>query len=231
MARGVTGRPRPSCGSHPLNLLRDADAIPCRARPPWPCRAEATVDQRGLVERARRGDHDAFAALVDAAPRAAGRGRPPDPPGPGARARRGPGGPHPSLARPAGSPRPRPVRRLAASTDSSTPVSTSCRRRKRRVIEVELIADRCRRRLATSRARSPTASCSTRPLPTCRPGIGRSSPCTTSWGCRCPRWRSSLGIPLGTAKSRLHYALAAMRTTVTAEPEPVPAAVVGGHLA
>jgi RNA polymerase sigma-70 factor (ECF subfamily) len=29
--------------------------------------AEATVDQRGLVERAQRGDHDAFAELIDAA--------------------------------------------------------------------------------------------------------------------------------------------------------------------
>ena len=40
-----------------------------------------------------------------------------------------------------------------------------------------------------------------------------------------------LRIPLGTAKSRLHYALAAMRITVTAESEPVQAAVAGGHLA
>ncbi len=42
---------------------------------------------------------------------------------------------------------------------------------------------------------------------------------------------ASLSIPIGTAKSRLHYALAAMRTTVTAEPEPVPVTVVGGRLA
>jgi hypothetical protein len=34
----------------------------------------------------------------------------------------------------------------------------------------------------------------------------------------------------GTAKSRLHYALAAMRATVTGEPEPGPA-VAGGQLA
>ncbi len=31
---------------------------------------------------------------------------------------------------------------------------------------------------------------------------------------------ASLGIPVGTAKSRLHYALAAMRMTVTADPDP-----------
>ncbi len=42
---------------------------------------------------------------------------------------------------------------------------------------------------------------------------------------------AALGIPLGTAKSRLHYALVAMRTAVTAEPETVPAAVAGGQLA
>ena len=42
---------------------------------------------------------------------------------------------------------------------------------------------------------------------------------------------AALRIPIGTAKSRLHYALAAMRTTVTAEPETVPATVAGGKLA
>jgi hypothetical protein len=36
---------------------------------------------------------------------------------------------------------------------------------------------------------------------------------------------------LGTAKSRLHYALAAMRVTVTAEPAPAPEQVRGGHVA
>jgi DNA-directed RNA polymerase specialized sigma24 family protein len=39
---------------------------------------------------------------------------------------------------------------------------------------------------------------------------------------------ASLGIPLGTAKSRLHYALAAMRISVTTEPETAPATVAGG---
>ncbi len=42
---------------------------------------------------------------------------------------------------------------------------------------------------------------------------------------------ASLGIPLGTAKSRLHYALAAMRLTVTAEPDPAPEPVPGGQVA
>ena len=42
---------------------------------------------------------------------------------------------------------------------------------------------------------------------------------------------ASLGIPIGTAKSRLHYALAAMRLAVTAEPDPAPAPVPGGQVA
>jgi RNA polymerase sigma-70 factor (ECF subfamily) len=50
-------------------------------------------------------------------------------------------------------------------------------------------------------------------------------------GMPLPEVAASLGIPLGTAKSRLHYALDAMRTVVTAEPEPIPAAVAGGNLA
>ena len=80
-----------------------------RLRTPYPiehatdgrAEPEATVDQRGRVERARRGDHDAFAELVRAVRHAAGRGRPPHPPGSGAGPRRGPGGAHPSLAGPA----------------------------------------------------------------------------------------------------------------------------------
>jgi DNA-directed RNA polymerase specialized sigma24 family protein len=46
-----------------------------------------------------------------------------------------------------------------------------------------------------------------------------------------PEVAAALGIPSGTAKSRLHYALAAMRTQVTAEPDPSPATVAGGQLA
>jgi DNA-directed RNA polymerase specialized sigma24 family protein len=45
-----------------------------------------------------------------------------------------------------------------------------------------------------------------------------------------PDVAASLQIPLGTAKSRLHYALAAMRTTVTGDADPVPV-VVGGQIA
>jgi DNA-directed RNA polymerase specialized sigma24 family protein len=42
---------------------------------------------------------------------------------------------------------------------------------------------------------------------------------------------ASLGIPVGTAKSRLHYALGAMRTTVTAEPAAAQEQARGGQLA
>jgi RNA polymerase sigma-70 factor (ECF subfamily) len=47
-------------------------------------------------------------------------------------------------------------------------------------------------------------------------------------GLPLPEVAAALGIPLGTAKSRLHYALGAMRVSVTAEPDPIPATVTGG---
>ena len=50
-------------------------------------------------------------------------------------------------------------------------------------------------------------------------------------GMPLPDVAAALGIPLGTAKSRLHYALAAMRTSVTAEPDPAPTPVPGGQVA
>src|SRR4051794_15674097 len=46
------------------NRNADPDAIPCRARHDAVPEPEATVDQRGLVERAREGDHDAFTELA-----------------------------------------------------------------------------------------------------------------------------------------------------------------------
>jgi RNA polymerase sigma-70 factor (ECF subfamily) len=48
-------------------------------------------------------------------------------------------------------------------------------------------------------------------------------------GMPLPDVAASLGIPLGTAKSRLHYALATMRVAVTGSAEP--ARVMGGQLA
>jgi RNA polymerase sigma-70 factor (ECF subfamily) len=50
-------------------------------------------------------------------------------------------------------------------------------------------------------------------------------------GMPLPDVARALGIPVGTAKSRLHYALAAMRTTLVADPDSVPATVAGGQLA
>jgi RNA polymerase sigma-70 factor (ECF subfamily) len=49
-------------------------------------------------------------------------------------------------------------------------------------------------------------------------------------GMPLPQVATSLGIPLGTAKSRLHSALAAMRITVTAEPETAPIPAPGGQV-
>jgi RNA polymerase sigma-70 factor (ECF subfamily) len=49
-------------------------------------------------------------------------------------------------------------------------------------------------------------------------------------GMPMPMVATSLGIPLGTAKSRLHHAIAAMRPVV-AEPDAVPASVPGGQVA
>ena len=49
-------------------------------------------------------------------------------------------------------------------------------------------------------------------------------------GMPLPEVAASLRIPVGTAKSRLHYALAAMRISVAA-PDPAPAPVPGGQVA
>jgi RNA polymerase sigma-70 factor (ECF subfamily) len=49
-------------------------------------------------------------------------------------------------------------------------------------------------------------------------------------GMPLPEVAATLGIPSGTAKSRLHYALAAMRLAVADEPNPAPA-VPGGQVA
>ena len=167
------------------------------------------MDQRALVERARGGDHDAFTTLLDvrlarldAAARLILR--------------------DPELARDA-------VQEASSEPGATCPglrdpdrfdawlhrlIVNACldlvRRRRRRVIEVELTP-----------IDMPTASDAAGALADRQllddalgrldPGIGRSSPCTTCSGCRCRRWRRRCGIPLGTAKSRLHYALAAMR--------------------
>ncbi len=187
------------------------------------------MDQRGIVERARRGDHDAFASLVDvhlarldAAARLILR--------------------DPELARDAVQEalirawRDLPGLRDPDRFDAWLHRLTvhACldlvRRRKRRVIEVELspidspatydVAGALADRQLLDQALSGLA-----------PGHRAVVALHYLLGMPLPEVAASLGIPLGTAKSRLHYALGAMRTVVTAEPEPIPAAVAGGKLA
>ena len=150
---------------------------------------EATVDQRDLVERARRGDHDAFAAARRRGHRAAGRGRPPDPPGPGARARRGPGG---ASSEPGGTcPGLRDPDRFDAWLHRLivNACSTSRAGAGARPIEVELtpidgpaIGD-----IAATVADRELLDAALRRLDP-EPARGRCR-CTTSWECRCPTWR------------------------------------------
>ena len=184
------------------------------------------MDQRGIVERARRGDHDAFASLVDvhlarldAAARLILR--------------------DPELARDAVQealirawrdlPGLRDPDRFDAWLHRLT--VNACldlvRRRKRRVIEVELspidspamhdVARELADRQLLDQALSSLA-----------PGHRAVVALHYLLGMPLPEVAASLGIPLGTAKSRLHYALVAMRISVTAEPDTAPATVAGG---
>ena len=187
---------------------------------------EATVDQRGLVDRARRGDHDAFADLIDgrlarldAAARLILRDG--------------------ELARDA-------VQEAMIRAGRDLPglrdpdrfdawlqrlLANACldlvRRRRRRVIEVELtpIDAPSTVDIATGLAERELLDQALAGLP---PGHRAVVALHYLLGMPLPEVAASLGIPLGTAKSRLHYALAAMRISVTAEPESVPATVAGG---
>jgi RNA polymerase sigma-70 factor (ECF subfamily) len=100
------------------------------------------------------------------------------------------------------------------------------RRRKRRVIEVELTP------LDMPSATDTAGSIADRQviheaLAGLDPGHRAVVALHYLLGMPLPDVAASLQIPLGTAKSRLHYALAAMRTTVTHEAEPVPAVARG----
>jgi DNA-directed RNA polymerase specialized sigma24 family protein len=50
-----------------MNVSGDTDAIPYEYDHSGRAAGEAIVDQRELIDRAKRGDHDAFAELVDGA--------------------------------------------------------------------------------------------------------------------------------------------------------------------
>jgi RNA polymerase sigma-70 factor (ECF subfamily) len=189
---------------------------------------EGTVNQRELVGRARRGDHDAFADLVDpalarldAAARLILR--------------------DPELARDAVQealirawrdlPGLRDPDRFEAWLRRLT--VNACldlaRHRRRRPIEVELTP------LDAPSASDPAGALADREL--VDGALRRLDPGHRSvvamyylLGMPLPDVAAALGIPLGTAKSRLHYALAAMRLATT-EPDPAPAPVRGGQVA
>ena len=186
------------------------------------------MDQRALVERARGGDHDAFTTLLDArlarldaAARLILR--------------------DPELARDAVQEgcirawRDLPGLRDPDRFDAwfHRLIVNACldlvRRRKRRVIEVELTP------LDMPTATDTAGSIADRQvlheaLARLDPGHRAVVALHYLLGMTLPDVAASLQIPLGTAKSRLHYALAAMRTTVTGEAETAPA-VAGGQLA
>ena len=187
------------------------------------------MDQRALIERARGGDHDAFTTLLDvrlarldAAARLILR--------------------DPELARDA-------VQEALIRTWRDLPglrdpdrfdawlhrlIVNACldlvRRRKRRVIEVELTP------LDTPDRADLAGGVAERQL--LDDALARLDPNHRAvvalhylLGMPLPQVAATLAIPLGTAKSRLHYALAAMRRTVTDPSEAVPTPVAGGQLA
>jgi RNA polymerase sigma-70 factor (ECF subfamily) len=186
------------------------------------------VDQRGTVERAQRGDHDAFAMLVDvtiarldAAARLILR--------------------DPELARDAVQealfrawrdlPGLRDPDRFEAWLYRLTVHSCLdlARHRRRRPIEVEISP--------IDSPVAPDAGGSLADRELLDDALRRLDPAHRAvvtlyylLGMPLVEVAASLGIPVGTAKSRLHYALAAMRTTVLAEPE-TPAPVREGRLA
>ena len=179
--------------------------------------AEANVDQRGLVERARGGDHDAFTELVDltivrldAVARLIVR--------------------DPELARDAVQDTYiRAWRDLPGLRDPDRfdawlhrLIVHACldlvRRRRRRVIEVDLtpidlpaatdmageVADRDMLENALARL---------------EPGHRAVVVLHYFLGMPLPEVAAAIGIPLGTAKSRLHHALATMKSAVLREPD------------
>ncbi len=185
------------------------------------------MDQQGYVERAKRGDHDAFAVLIDlaiarldAAARLILR--------------------DPELARDAVQetlirawrdlPGLRDPERFDAWLHRLT--VNACldlaRRRRRRPIEVEIST------LDSPVAPDVSGTLADRELldgalRRLDPGHRAVVALHYLLGMPLPEVAASLHIPLGTAKSRLHYALAAMRISVLAEPEPTQVPIAEGR--
>jgi RNA polymerase sigma-70 factor (ECF subfamily) len=189
--------------------------------------AEATVNQRGLVERAREGDHDAFTELVDvsivrldAAARLVLR--------------------DPELARDAVQDtlirvwRDLPGLRDPDRFDAwlHRLLINACldltRRRRRRPIEVDLtpIDMPSTPDLAGDLANRELLDDALRRL---EPRHRAVVVMHFFLGMPLPEVAASLSIPVGTAKSRLHYSLAALRATVVAGPSAAPRSVKGGQ--
>jgi RNA polymerase sigma-70 factor (ECF subfamily) len=185
------------------------------------------VDQSAIVDRAKRGDHDAFAMLVDvaigrldAAARLILR--------------------DPELARDAVQEalirawRDLPGLRDASRFDAwlYRLMVNSCldlaRRRRRRPIEVEITP------LDSPNASDAFGALADRELlddalRRLDPGHRAVVALYYLLGMPLNDVAATLGIPLGTAKSRLHYALAAMRTTVLAQPNAAAGSIAEGR--
>jgi RNA polymerase sigma-70 factor, ECF subfamily len=187
------------------------------------------VDQRGLIERARRGDQDAFTALLDgrlarldAAARLILRDG--------------------ELARDAVQeamirawrdlPGLRDPERFDAWLHRLT--VNACldlvRRHRRRVIEVELTPIDSPSTVDMSRDLADRELLD-RALAGLQPGHRAVVALHYLLGMPLPQVAQTLGIPTGTAKSRLHYALGAMRTIVNTEPDVSSAVAVRRELA
>jgi RNA polymerase sigma-70 factor (ECF subfamily) len=187
------------------------------------------VDQRGLVERARDGDHEAFTALIDltiarldAAARLILR--------------------DPELARDAVQEALfRAWRDLRGLRDPDRfdawlhrLTVNACldiaRRRVRRPIEVEII-DLDRPASSDMAAEIADRELLDHALAGLDPAHRAVVVLHYYLGMPVPEVAKAIGIPDGTAKSRLHYAVAAMRAGISDEPTAAPVRVAGGHLA
>ena len=153
------------------------------------------MDQRGLVEQARGGEHDAFTALVDL-----------------------------TIARLDSAAR-LILRDPELARDACLDLT---RRRRRRVIEVDLepIDAAAPSDIAGDVADRDLLDGALRRLD---PGHRAVVVLHFYLGMPLPDVAAAIGIPVGTARSRLHYSLVAMRASVVGQPTMSAARVVGGN--